>query len=50
MLEWWKKKAISRYEKLHQENRLNNDTLFYEDLIGISLIEAKQKYLSQVGR
>ena len=50
MLEWWKKKAISRYEKLHQENRLNNDTLFYEDLIGISWIEAKQKYLSQVGR
>ena len=29
---WWKGKAIKRYSKLHEENRLNGDTLWYDDL------------------
>ena len=50
MISWWKNKAIKRYTKLYQENRLNNDTLFYDDLIGMSWNETKQKYINQVGR
>jgi len=50
MLRWWKEKAIKRYTKLHEENKLNNDILFYDNLIGASWKEAKELYLNQVGR
>ena len=50
MISWWKEKAIKRYSKLHEENKINNDMLFYDDLIGVSWDEAKQMYLNQVGR
>ena len=47
---WWKKHAISRYIKLHEEGRLKPEHLFYIDAIGISWEEMKEKYLSEVGR
>lgn len=50
VLEWWKPKAIARYEKLHEEGRLNPNTLFYNTLIGMSWDEAKKVYLKDVGR
>jgi hypothetical protein len=47
---WWKKHAISRYTKLHEEGRLKPEHLFYIDAIGMSWDEMKQKYLGEVGR
>ena len=47
---WWKKHAISRYTKLHNEGRIKPEHLFYIDAIGISWEEMKVKYLSEVGR
>ena len=47
---WWKKHAISRYTKLHDEGRIKPEHLFYIDAIGISWEEMKEKYLSEVGR
>ena len=47
---WWKKHAISRYTKLHDEGRLKPEHLFYIDAIGISWEEMKEKYLGEVGR
>jgi hypothetical protein len=47
---WWKKHAISRYTKLHDEGRIKSEHLFYIDGIGISWEEMKAKYLSEVGR
>jgi len=47
---WWKKHAISRYSKLHDEGRLKPEHLFYIDAIGMSWEEMKQNYLGEVGR
>jgi hypothetical protein len=47
---WWKKHAISRYTKLHEEGRIKPEHLFYIDAIGISWEEMKAKYLAEVGR
>jgi len=47
---WWKKHAISRYTKLHDEGRIKPEHLFYIDAIGISWEEMKDKYLADVGR
>ena len=49
-IRWWKKKAIRRYTKLHDENRLKPDTLYYMDIIGMSWDKAKETYLKEVGR
>lgn len=50
VLEWWKPKAINRYKKLKQENKLNVDRLFYSDMVGMTYDEAKNKYLENVGK
>jgi hypothetical protein len=52
---WWLKKAINRYEKLHTENRLKPEILFYNDIItgqysALTWLETKEKYLGEVGR
>jgi hypothetical protein len=49
-MNWWKPKAINRYLKLHSENKLKPETLFYYDVIGMSWEECKEKYLGEVGR
>lgn len=49
-IRWWKKHAISRYTKLHEEGRLKPEKLFYINAIGISWEEMKDKYLAEVGR
>ena len=41
-IRWWKKKAIRRYTKLHDENRLKPDTLYYMDIIGMSWDKSKR--------
>jgi hypothetical protein len=49
-IRWWKKHAISRYTKLHEEARLKPEKLFYINAIGITWEEMKEKYLAEVGR
>jgi hypothetical protein len=31
-LDWWKDKALKRYDKLHKEKRLNTDNLWYQSI------------------
>ena len=47
---WWKKQAIKRYSKLHDDGRLKPEHLFYIDGIGVSLENFKEQRLSEVGR
>ena len=47
---WWKKKAIKRYTKLHTEGRLKPEHLFYIQGIGMSWVDFKAKYFSEIGR
>ena len=47
---WWKKKAIKRYTKLLEQGRIKDDTLFYNDMFDMTWEEAKEKYLTDVGR
>lgn len=49
-IRWWKEKAIKRYVKLYEENRLKNEILFYSDIIGMTWEQCKEKYLKEVGR
>ena len=51
LAELWKTKyASKRIRSLKEQNRVSTETLFYDDLIFLSWEEAKEKYLSQVGR
>ena len=50
ILKWWKRKAIARYKKLHQNDGIKPEFLYYKDAIGISWEEMKSKYLKDVGR
>jgi len=47
---WWKKKAIKRYTKLLEQDRIKDETLYYIDMFDITYEEAKEKYLTDVGR
>lgn len=49
-IRWWKKQAIKRYTKLHEEGRIKDETLFYADAIGLSWEQMKEKFLADVGR
>jgi hypothetical protein len=50
ILEWWKTKAIARYQTLKAENRLKDDILYYNQMIGMDYQTAKNTYFSEVGR
>ena len=47
---WWKKKAIKRYTKMLEQGRIKDETLFYNDMFNMTREEAKEKYLTDVGR
>jgi hypothetical protein len=49
-INWWKNKAIKRYEKLLSENRIKPEVLFYSNIIGMGWEAAKSMYLAEVGR
>ena len=49
-IRWWKKQAIKRYTKLHEEGRLKPEKLFYADAIGLTWEQMKDKFLADVGR
>ena len=50
VMKWWKPKAIKRYSKLFDENRLKPEKLFYGDIVGKTWEETKEQYLGEVGR
>jgi hypothetical protein len=50
MIDWWRKKAINRYTKLHAENRLKPEILYYNRLVDLTYEEAKKEYFGEVGR
>ena len=47
---WWKRKAIKRYTKLFNEKRLKPEILYYSNILGMTWEQAKEKFLSDVGR
>ncbi len=47
---WKEKYAEKRVNKLILENRYTTETLFYNDLIGLTWEKTKNKYLNDVGR
>jgi hypothetical protein len=47
---WWKRQAIKRYSKLHDEGRLKPEHLYYIDGIGMNWEDFKAQRLSEVGR
>jgi len=47
---WKEKYAKKRVANLIRNNRLSDETLFYDDLITLSWEETKEKYLKDVGR
>lgn len=50
ILEWWKPRAIERYKKLLFDGKIKDNVLYYNDMIGMTYNEAKEKYLNEVGR
>jgi hypothetical protein len=50
VIDWWKPKAIKRYQNLLKEGRLKTDILFYNGMRTMSYEEAKEKYFGEVGR
>ena len=50
VMDWWKKKACKRYEKLLTSNKLKDDILFYGDIIGLDWEQTREKYIGEVGR
>lgn len=50
VLKWWVPKATNRYDNLFDQNRLNDEILYYNTMIGMSWEEAKKTYLQEVGR
>jgi len=47
---WKNKYASKRLSSLIKNNRVSDETLFYDDLIGKTWEEVREKYLSQIGR
>ena len=50
VLDWWKPKAIERYKKLHGEDKIKSDILYYNKMMGMTYDEAKSKFFNEVGR
>ena len=51
LTELWKTKyASKRIKNLVKNDRVSSETLFYDDLVGASWEEVREKYLPQVGR
>ena len=50
VIDWWKIKAINRYKKLHSENKIKAEKLYYSDVPFMTWEQTKEKYLSDIGR
>lgn len=49
IMEWWKPKAINRFRKLFEENKVKDSVLFYLPMCKMKYEEAKIKYFADVG-
>lgn len=47
---WKEKYANKRIKSLIKNDRVSDETLYYDDLIYLDWDETKEKYLSEVGR
>ena len=45
IMNWWKPKAIRRYVKLYDDNRIKPEVLFYGDIVGKTWEETKKQYI-----
>ena len=50
IMNWWKPKAVRRYVKLYEDNRIKPEVLFYGDIVGKTWEETKKQYIGEVGR
>jgi hypothetical protein len=50
IMDWWRPRAIKRYLKLKEENRLKKFSPFYNDMDRMDYQTAKEKYFGDVGR
>jgi len=50
IMNWWKPKAIRRYVKLYDNDKLKPEVLFYGDIVGKTWEGTKKQYLGEVGR
>jgi hypothetical protein len=50
IMDWWRPRAIKRYLKLKEENRLKKFSPFYNDMDRMDYQSAKEKYFGDVGR
>jgi hypothetical protein len=50
MISWWKPKAIERYKKLHNDNLLLPEVMYYNSMINQSYSVSKEMFFSNVGR
>ena len=50
IMNWWKPKAIRRYVKLYDNDKLKPEVLFYGDIVGKTWKETKKQYIGEVGR
>lgn len=50
VVNWWVVKAVARYEKLYDENRIKPEILYYNNLVNMTWDEAREHYLGEVGR
>jgi hypothetical protein len=49
-INWWRAKAIKRYEKLFEEHRIKPEVLYYSSAIGLTWEQMREKFLEDVGR
>ncbi len=49
-INWWRKKALKRYETVFNENRLKPEILYYTKMMDMTWEEARETYLKEVGR
>lgn len=47
---WKEKYALKRIGKLSKQNRVSDEILFYDDIIGLSWSDTRDKYIKSVGR
>jgi hypothetical protein len=50
IMEWWRPKAIDRYKKLKSECNLKPEIHYYNKMIGMDYLQAKDVYFNEVGR
>ncbi len=50
IVNWWKPKAIKRYNKLYDEKKLKTDLLYYNRMPYMTWEEVRSQFLQEIGR